>query len=214
MKAKRPVCGIFLGGTVFHTPWLISRIEKLDYLIAADSGCDMLLQLGFLPHLLLGDMDSIGAATLDACREKQVEILDFPTHKDFTDGEMALEEAVRRGYERLEIYASYGNRFDHTLANVFTAVPYAVQGIGITFINAEFSAHLTIDSLQIEGKAGDIVSLLPLTKTVSGITLQGFAYPLREENLVFASARGISNVLLVIHYPQKNLQKKENICSI
>ncbi|MDD4571322.1 MAG: thiamine diphosphokinase [Clostridia bacterium] len=221
METKNQNCGIFLGGSLFNKPKLTERIKKLSYLIAADSGCDMLLELGLMPNLLLGDMDSISPRALSECRAKQVEIITCPVAKDFTDGEMALSEAAKRGYDKLEIYAAYGSRLDHTLANIFTTVPYAEKGMAITFVNKDFMAYLTTGDLTLEGKKGDTVSLLSLSQSVLGVTLQGFQYPLQKEELHFTSARGVSNVmsvsvghiyhtkglLLVIHYPQK----KDNI---
>ena len=211
------VCGIFLGGEPFNKPFLEERIKKLDYIIAADSGCDMLLSFGRFPDLFLGDMDSVTEETLDRCRLQNVEILNYPAAKDFTDGEMALSEAATRGYTNLEIYAAYGDRFDHTMANIFTAVSYAQKGMQIKFINKDFTAYLSNGELTVNGEKGDLISILPLSEKVSGVMLEGFLYALNKEELRFTSARGVSNImetatghikhesgiLLVIHYPKK-----------
>jgi thiamine pyrophosphokinase len=66
----------------------------------------------------------------------------------------------------------------------------------------------------VEGRPGEVVSLLPLAPAASGITLEGFAYPLEDGTLYAARARGVSNelraprghiqltegTLLVVHY--------------
>jgi thiamine pyrophosphokinase len=48
----------------------------------------------------------------------------------------------------------------------------------------------------IDGQPGDIVSLLPLSQRVTGITTEGLEYPLRGETLRLGPARGVSNVML------------------
>jgi len=42
---------------------------------------------------------------------------------------------------------------------------------------------------------GSVVSLLPLSASVSGITTTGLYYPLSDATLVFGSPRGLSNVI-------------------
>jgi len=50
--------------------------------------------------------------------------------------------------------------------------------------------------VQLHGKPGDIVSLIPLGEEARGITTHHLEYPLRGESLAFGSTRGISNVML------------------
>jgi thiamine pyrophosphokinase len=52
------------------------------------------------------------------------------------------------------------------------------------------------DKLEINGQAGDTVSLIPIGGDAEGITTHGLEYPLRAETLHLGSTRGISNVLL------------------
>ena len=51
-------------------------------------------------------------------------------------------------------------------------------------------------SLQVHGKAGDFVSLLPLDPEVTGIRTDGLRYPLANETLALGPTRGLSNELL------------------
>jgi thiamine pyrophosphokinase len=45
-----------------------------------------------------------------------------------------------------------------------------------------------------QGRAGDVISLLPMGANVVGLTTRGLAYPLFEETLALGPARGLSNV--------------------
>jgi thiamine pyrophosphokinase len=47
---------------------------------------------------------------------------------------------------------------------------------------------------SLPGRAGDVVSLLPLGEGVEGVTTHGLRYPLADEPLPPGPARGLSNV--------------------
>jgi thiamine pyrophosphokinase len=49
------------------------------------------------------------------------------------------------------------------------------------------------DRLELSGNPGDLVSLIPLTATVTGVTLTGLSYPLRDQTLRIGTTLGISN---------------------
>jgi thiamine pyrophosphokinase len=46
---------------------------------------------------------------------------------------------------------------------------------------------------ELNGRAGDIVSLLPLGGAVDGVTTEGLRYGLRDGTLEAGPARGLSN---------------------
>jgi thiamine pyrophosphokinase len=50
--------------------------------------------------------------------------------------------------------------------------------------------------MDLSGRPGDLVTLLPLADAVEGITTEGLQYPLRDEGLRPGPARGLSNVRL------------------
>jgi thiamine pyrophosphokinase len=49
-------------------------------------------------------------------------------------------------------------------------------------------------SVALEGRVGDIVTLLPFGAAVEGIRTGGLAFPLADETLPVGSTRGLSNV--------------------
>ncbi len=51
--------------------------------------------------------------------------------------------------------------------------------------------------MPLEGRPGDVVSLLPFDNRVEGIRTEGLRYPLHDEDLETGPARGLSNVRLV-----------------
>ncbi len=49
--------------------------------------------------------------------------------------------------------------------------------------------------LTVDGRPGDLLSLLPLGADAAGVSTEGLLYPLHAETLSLGRARGISNVL-------------------
>ncbi len=85
---------LFANGEA-RSPYRLSLLPD-DYRIAVDGGLRHLRGLGLQPHLLVGDFDSISAAELESCREEGAEVLRYPSQKDQTDLELALDAALTR----------------------------------------------------------------------------------------------------------------------
>ncbi|MFL5806300.1 MAG: thiamine diphosphokinase, partial [Roseiflexaceae bacterium] len=95
-----------------------AQIRAADLLIAADGGARPLLRLGAPPRLVIGDLDSLDAASQAELAALGIELRRFPRAKDETDLELALLQAAERGAAAIDILGALGGRWDHTLANV------------------------------------------------------------------------------------------------
>jgi thiamine pyrophosphokinase len=51
-------------------------------------------------------------------------------------------------------------------------------------------------ALELEGRIGDLVTLIPFGGDAGGVRTTDLQYPLAGETLVFGTARGVSNVRL------------------
>lgn len=124
---------IFTGGDYPEPQRCISYLRKNgapDYVIAADSGLDALERYtlffngtyNFSPRLIVGDMDSISDKSL-LHKYSSASLKKFPCDKDWTDTEIALNEAYQiRMHDAVEergrttLVGGAGGRFDHLLA--------------------------------------------------------------------------------------------------
>jgi thiamine pyrophosphokinase len=167
-----------------------------DLIIAADGGSHHCLELGIRPQLVIGDLDSVEDAELVKLRQLGAEVIAFPRRKDFTDLELALLEAQKRGADQVLVLAALGRRWDQSLANIL--LPAALPGLRISLVDGREEMHFIRpgETLEIAGQAGDTVSLIPLGGDAQGITTHGLEYPLFSETLRLGSTRGVSNVLL------------------
>jgi thiamine pyrophosphokinase len=172
------------------------HIRAADLLIAADGGALPLLRAGIMPHVAIGDMDSIDAAGLADLEAHGVALQRFRREKDETDLELALLYAAATGATAIDILGALGGRWDHTLANVALLALPELRTRRARLLADGQTLFLVCDAATLEGQAGDTVSLLPLRGDAHGVTTKGLRYPLADATLSYERARGVSNVLL------------------
>jgi thiamine pyrophosphokinase len=171
-------------------------IRAADLLIAADGGALPLLRAGIVPHVAIGDMDSIDAAGLAELKARRVDLRRFQREKDETDLELALLHAAAAGASSIDILGALGGRWDHTLANVALLALPELRGRHARLLADGQTLFLVRDAATLEGQVGDTISLLPLTGDAHGVTTRGLQYRLENATLSYERARGVSNVLL------------------
>jgi thiamine pyrophosphokinase len=186
---------IFSGGTYRDPEFYRDRIMRADLIIAADSGGSALLSLGVTPHLLVGDMDSIGTGVLAEIRRRGAEVIEMPPEKDYTDTEIAVRQALDRGAAEIEICGGLGSRLDHTLANVSLLIYAGQHGATARIVTEDQDAYFLTAGAEnpIEGGIGDTVSLIALSDPTTGVTTHDLKYPLVEADLRLLSPLGVSN---------------------
>lgn len=173
-----------------------SLIDQADLLVAADGGARYLLAFGILPQIAVGDFDSLDPALLDRLIAAGVEVQRHPVHKDETDLEFALLQAVERGARCVYVLAALGGRADQHLANLQLLTHPALAALDVRLLHERWEIFAIRTTARVMGAAGDLVSLLPMTEAVEGIVTEGLYYPLRDEALRLGPARGVSNRLV------------------
>jgi thiamine pyrophosphokinase len=167
--------------------------------IAADGGLLKAQRAGLRPDVVVGDGDSLDAETIEALRLGGVEVQLFPPEKNESDTELAVREAVRRGADRVDIAGGLGGtRFDHALANVLLLGSPDLEA-DVALVDGPTTVRVIgsrgAQELVVVGRAGDWVSLLPLSEQADGVTTHGLAYPLDGATLRQGPTLGLSNEL-------------------
>ncbi len=167
------------------------------YVVCCDGGLSHAKALGILPDCIVGDFDSAKQEVVDFFLDKKIPVRTFPTHKDETDMELGLDAAMEAGATEVVIFGGIGSRLDHTLANVHYLLYLLRHGVKAKLVNEHNVVQLTDGVVQLEGKAGDLVSTLPLSPQVTGITTKGLEYPLTDATLTLDDRLiAVSNVML------------------
>jgi thiamine pyrophosphokinase len=158
--------------------------------IAADGGAELARHLGLEVDLVVGDLDSISAATLEGIA--QVER--HAAEKDATDLELALQAALRLEPERILVLGSAGGRLDHLFGSLFLLAAEAYADVQVDAQFGPAAVHVVRDERILRGDLGDPISLFAVHGPASGVVTHGLVYPLRGETLEPGSSRGVSNV--------------------
>ncbi len=189
---------IFANGDLRHTRDVLPPIHADDLLIAADGGALHMQALNLRPDAAVGDFDSFSAENLEALEAAGVKIFRYPAKKDQTDLELAVQHARDHGASEILVLGALGARWDQTLANLLLPASSAYSDLQIRLVDQEQEITLIRagQTVNVTGRVGETVSLIPLAGDAGGITTTGLEYPLDKETLRFGSTRGISNVLL------------------
>lgn len=187
---------VFINGVITDLDAVAAEVRVDDLLIAADGGAHYLLAIGRMPHLLVGDLDSVDPDELAHMETAGVTILRSPVAKDETDLELAIDAAIEAGADEVVLVGATGGRLDQTLANLLI-LAQREWGATLQILDGEQRALLLRGptSQRIAGEPGALVSAIPLSAQVTGITYTGLAYPLHNHTLTLGSTRAVSNEL-------------------
>jgi thiamine pyrophosphokinase len=207
-----------VAGSSLNTGLEAEHLDEADLLIAVDGGADAVAAAGRVPSVLIGDMDSISAATRRDLEARKVEVVLLEAAKDETDTEAALRFAVERGADEITVYGALGGpRVDHLVGNLLLLSSPWLANVAVRMVDATHEVFLVKGDVVFRGRKGDIISLLPLTPRVFNVHTTGLLYPLAGEPLLQSATRGVSNemlgpearvthgegVLLLIHYRER-----------
>lgn len=192
MNPKRIV--IFSGGNLSLT--YLEELQSDDFLIGADKGALFLIENNLRPHIAVGDFDSIDPGKLAVIEQHSDKVISCdPVNKDLTDSELAFDIALQHNPGQILLIGVTGTRLDHTLANIQMMNRALQHNISCAILDENNYITLTGGKAQVHERGYTYVSLLPMTPEVTGITLQGFQYPLTNYTLKMGQSRGISNIL-------------------
>jgi thiamine pyrophosphokinase len=193
-SAQRAI--IFANGLLADPAAARAALRPTDHIIAADGGLHHLQALGVSPHVLIGDLDSVGPDEARQAAASGVRLERFSPRKDQTDLELAVRLAIRDGAVDILIFGALGARWDHTLANLLLLAHPDFRAARLRLVDGAQQIYLIQGQAHLEGQPGDTVSLIALTGEASGVTTEGLEYPLTRGRLAFGSTLGVSNVLL------------------
>jgi thiamine pyrophosphokinase len=177
--------------------------EGIGLVVAADGGARHAARLGVDIDVWVGDGDSLDAAGMATLVAGDVPMEHASPHKDESDTELAIRAALDRGADGVIMVGALGGaRIDHALANIGLLGMPELAGRVATMLDAGSRIRMiqapaadgSTSQLSLAGRAGDLVSLLPVGADVEGVTTRGLAYPLADEPLPVGRARGLSNV--------------------
>ena len=170
-----------------------SLLHDGDFIICADGGTRHAVSLNLKPNLIVGDLDSADKAALETFKNDGVEIELYPRDKNETDLELAINRAIELHPQQIMIIAALGGRLDQTLANITLLTDLRLAAFDARLDDGVEEIFLCRSQVQVHGRAGDLVSLIPWRGAVTEIQTKNLRWVLHRETLYPDKTRGISN---------------------
>lgn len=205
MEQKDKQLMIFLAGEMKNEDRIRSLLEEHSFsYYAADAGYLLAEKFGVTPERILGDFDS-------ADKPKEQEVLLYPSEKDQTDSELALDLAIREGYREIWMIAPFGGRLDHTIANLCLLEQAALRGVRLKLYDGENFAFLLNEGDYTFQTHYHYLSFFPWKGTAT-ISLSGVKYPVDHYELRTEYPIGVSNQPSNTTIPQIQIHKGSVLC--
>jgi thiamine pyrophosphokinase len=169
---------------------LVALAERAAPLLAADGGANRLARIGLKPDVVVGDLDSMAAATRRFLGEER--LLECPD-QERTDLAKLLHHAFDElGLGRLTVLGAVGGRIDHTQANLGLLACYGL-GEALQFRTEDELLWGVRGELELEAAAGETWSSWTYDPAVR-VTLTGVRWPVSRAPLDAGNRPSISNL--------------------
>ena len=170
----------------------------ISYVIAADSGVELALQLGLPCTVVVGDMDSAAPEAIAEAERLGARIERHPVDKESTDLELAMDMACATGARQIVVLGGSGGRISHFIGNAALLAGSKYADINIRWLMPRTEIHISVPGrpIDIEGHRGDLISLIPIGGDAAEVSTAGLQWPLHDEVLRAGTTRGISNTLV------------------
>lgn len=156
---------------------MASYLQPGDFIVACDAGYRNADRLGVRPDLIVGDFDSAPQPKTDR------KTIVLPHVKDDTDTQYAARWLLEHGYEDVILLGALGGaRVEHMFANISTGLYLALHGVHTVLADARSEMHYLLPEhpLHLEHRDWMYLSVFALGAPMTGVTMQGVYYPLRD----------------------------------
>lgn len=186
---------VFLDGVYEDAAYYRAWAAAAGVVVAADGGARFLVAAGVRPDAVVGDFDSLPPAAAARLAADGVELVRHPVRKDVTDGELAVDEALRRGAAEIVLAGALG-ALDHTLGHLAILRRLASRGVAARMVAPHLTVRVLVAPAEVvlDAVAGTRVSVAPLGGDAL-LTLRGLDYPLTFGVLPSDACLGLGNAV-------------------
>lgn len=184
---------VLLGGDLTATRRLRSQIQAAR-IIAADGGMIHAETLGVTPELWVGDFDSTSDDLAE--RHRDVPRHKFPAEKDKTDGEIAVDEALKLGAREIVLVGGLGGQTDHSAAHLGLILKLGRRRVHAFITSGHEEAYPILNGTHhYDLPQGSRFSVVPFTD-LAGLDLEGVKWPLTNRSVPLGSSLTVSNIAM------------------
>lgn len=157
-------------------------------IICADGAYTYAIKNNHNVDLLIGDFDSLKQIP------QNVEIKKYNSDKDFTDGELALDEAIKCGATKIFIIGAAGGRDDHYYANIMLLYRALLKGVDAVIKTDFCEITMFNKSISLKVNKNFYFSLVPFNGNLHIINTEGLKYKIFDKVLYQHESLGVSNI--------------------
>ena len=190
LQQAAPVRAVVLSAVPVSAS-MAAYLEPGAFIVACDAGYRNAETLGVVPDLIVGDFDSTPQPPV---RHERTIVL--PHVKDDTDTHFAARWLWQHGCREVTFLGALGGqRFEHTVANLHTALFLAKNGVQVLLADERSELRILCPGqpMTLERKGWTYLSLFPLDGPLTGVEEQGVFYPLQDAVLTPDYPLGVSN---------------------
>ena len=182
---------LFGNGEVPSHPIVLSKIESVGTIICLDGGTDKLIDLGYKPTCIIGDLDSLSKKPEDyGC-----EFIALPEQSK-SDLEKGLEWCLNKGIKNISLIGFSGLRDDHHTAALFALKSFS-EKMDITMLTNHSAIRCIKGTSKFRVYKGQLISILAIQSDTL-VRTTGLKYELSNEKLL-SPGNGISNFAISNH---------------
>ena len=182
---------LFGNGEVPSHPIVLSKIESVGTIICLDGGTDKLIDLGYKPTCIIGDLDSLSKKPEDyGC-----EFIALPEQSK-SDLEKGLEWCLDKGIKNITLIGFSGLRDDHHTAALFALKSFSDK-MDITMLTNHSAIRCIKGTSKFRVYKGQLISILAIQSDTL-VRTTGLKYELSNEKLL-SPGNGISNFAISNH---------------
>lgn len=156
----------------------ISSAKRRPVIIAVDGGLGILQKLNIRPDVWVSDLDS--SPRIKKGFLTDTELMFFPSKKDKTDTELALDLCLSRNIKAVDIFgwSDSGNETDHLLGNLLLPLQTRFsRQMSFCFIGPNQTVFpMAAGRRRVHNEKGKRLSIIPVTASAN-LTLRGVKYP-------------------------------------
>ena len=154
----------------------VNILKNAARIICCDGAISFLEQENIIPHIIIGDCDSISSEQ----KEKHKSIIHIDDNFEYNDLQKAIKYGIKNGEQEAVILGAGGQRDDHFLANIGILMHYANK-ISLKMVT-NYGIFTPINSTTtFESYPGQQISIFSFSPEAE-ITFHGLKYPVHKQN--------------------------------
>lgn len=177
---------ILLNGLLPDRP-VLELVSSVPF-IAADGAANALIDMGIIPDILTGDLDSVRPEVAESVRQHGMVIAD--PDQDINDFEKALRVAASSHWNTILVAGIHGGELEHTLNNWSVLMRHG-RSMSLYALDGHRIGAPVYETFTYCADVGETISIIPQPRV--RLTTDGLHWPLTDEVLELGTREGARN---------------------